>query len=143
MRLLHCTLVPLAYSAFATALGQGHAIKMTHLFSCASAAGAQRSGNSQFMRSRPVPEQEATGKRIVASLVRGRMAPMEMQQIALHPCTDPESHFHLRSIVRQRPRANFDGLGDESNSPHLQQPSPQRRSLEGAVELESPRNSGP
>lgn len=67
------------------------------------------------LREMPIPEQQACGPQIVTSLPKGRMMPLEMQQIALHPSTDPESHFHQRSIAYRRPRANFDAMSDDGS----------------------------
>ena len=71
------------------------------------------------MRETPIPEQEACGPQVVSALPKGRMMPLEMHQIAMHPCTDPQSHFNHRSIAYRRPRANFDTMSDEgSQTPH-------------------------
>ena len=42
-----------------------------------------------------------------------RTMPPEMHQIMLH--TDPTSHFHTRSMLTQRPRANFDAISEHEN----------------------------
>ncbi|KAK9805912.1 hypothetical protein WJX73_004138 [Symbiochloris irregularis] len=70
------------------------------------------------LRTRPVPELEVAGPSIAPTITRARMAPMEMQQIALQPLTDPESHFRLRSVGMQRPRANFDVFEEGSSHGH-------------------------
>lgn len=87
------------------------------------------------LRTRPVPEGEVAGPSTALTGPRGRMAPMEMQQIALQPLTDPDSHFRLRSVALQRPRANFDAF--EEGSSHGNTGGPEQAHRSGSLGMDA------
>ena len=77
------------------------------------AAGLKQPSVTTTLREVPLDRVPMEGEHLVS---KARTMPPEMSQILVAPHADTGSHFHARSLLMRRPRANFDTISEDGNS---------------------------